>query len=106
MSRIYVRIILISPGCTTFQRVNWTEAANPFLSSFRRRRRRYGATLLARDPRPLPSRDPGSAEFYPSSTKSKSAVPTGYPQPNRLLPGANHDHDPGIYDMSMYAPRA
>ncbi|KAF8502639.1 hypothetical protein F5888DRAFT_1887337 [Russula emetica] len=34
-----------------------------------------GTTWLARDLCPLPCRDPGSAEFYPSYTKSSSAVP-------------------------------
>ncbi|KAF8488000.1 hypothetical protein F5888DRAFT_1658816 [Russula emetica] len=49
------------------------EVANPTLS---RSRHKYlqGATWLARDLRPLPSRDPGGSEFYPSSTKSSSAA--------------------------------
>jgi hypothetical protein len=33
------------------------------------------ATWLARDLRPLPSHDPGGSEFYPSCTRSSSAIP-------------------------------
>ncbi|KAF8502629.1 hypothetical protein F5888DRAFT_1109157 [Russula emetica] len=66
-----------SDGMTWYQQDN---VVNPSLS---RSQRRYLQGLLgwhdisAR--RALPSRDPGGSEFYPSCTKSSSAVPNSKP---------------------------
>jgi hypothetical protein len=82
-----VRIILISPGRTT-QRVNWTESGKPVSVTLPTQVPPAGySAWLARDFCPLPNRDPGGTEFYPSFTKSSLAVPklglSAKPTPSR-----------------------
>jgi hypothetical protein len=61
------------PAMQFFNAQNGQKVASTSLSCYRRRYLQ-GATWLARDLRPLPSRDPGGAEFYPSCTQSSSTV--------------------------------
>jgi hypothetical protein len=88
-----VRIVLISPGCTTFQCVNCTESGKP-VSVTLPTQVPPGATWLVRDLRPLHSRDPG-AEFFPSCTKPSSAVPKRGRSAKPLLPGRIQQPRPG-----------
>jgi len=56
---VHITGTLISPGRTTFQRVNWRESGKPRTVSVTLRSYLQGVTWLARDLRRLPNLDLG-----------------------------------------------
>ena len=92
----YVHIILISPGRTTFQRVNWTESGKPVSVTLPTRVPR-GAYLVGT--RSSPS-SRGPQRFHVLSTlhpapNPRRRFPNGDVQPSRILSGRIQQQGPG-----------
>jgi len=100
----YVHIILISPGRTTFQRVNWTESGKPVSVTLPTRVPR-GAYLVGT--RSSPS-SRGPQRFHVLSTLHPILVgvsQTGTFSQVVFFLGAFSNKDPGSYDPSIYISR-